>query len=77
MSELLSLSQQPSDAIAPSAVTDQWYIIQTTSGQCEVVAHLPDPAEISSLTQWGPFATRNDAIAKRVGLIRSGKCHPA
>lgn len=77
MSELLSLSQQPSDAIASSAVTDQWYIIQTTSGQCEVVSHPPDQEEVPSLIQWGPFATRNDAIAKRVGLIRSGKCHPA
>lgn len=28
------------------------------------------------LKTWGPFKTQNQAIAKRIGLIRSGKCKP-
>ena len=28
------------------------------------------------LQQWGPFETQGQAIAKRVGLIRAGKCQP-
>lgn len=37
------------------------------------------PAENDSdlLMQWGPFETQNQAIAKRIGLIRAGKCQPA
>ena len=27
--------------------------------------------------KWGPFKTQNQAIAKRVGLIRAGKCQPS
>ncbi|MBI4781483.1 MAG: hypothetical protein HY785_09155 [Oscillatoriophycideae cyanobacterium NC_groundwater_1537_Pr4_S-0.65um_50_18] len=26
--------------------------------------------------RWGPFASQGEAIARRVGLIRSGKCQP-
>ncbi|MEB3356444.1 MAG: hypothetical protein VKK04_06935 [Synechococcales bacterium] len=26
--------------------------------------------------RWGPFASQGEAIARRVGLIRSGKCRP-
>ena len=28
------------------------------------------------LKTWGPFKTQNQASAKRIGLIRSGKCKP-
>ncbi len=54
-----------------------WYIIKIVGGTCEIVteADLTSPAgEI--LAQWGPFADRSAAIAKRVGLIRAGKCQP-
>ncbi|MGB5916401.1 MAG: hypothetical protein WA783_17950 [Phormidesmis sp.] len=27
--------------------------------------------------KWGPFKTQNQAIAKRIGLIRAGKCQPS
>ncbi len=27
--------------------------------------------------KWGPFDSESDAIARRVGLIRAGKCSPA
>jgi hypothetical protein len=26
--------------------------------------------------RWGPFASQAEAIARRVGLIRAGKCQP-
>lgn len=26
--------------------------------------------------KWGPFPSLNEAIARRVGLIRAGKCQP-
>ncbi|MEL6398501.1 MAG: hypothetical protein AAFR26_05355 [Cyanobacteria bacterium J06626_4] len=53
-----------------------WYIIKTNTGICEIVtageANTLEPKE-----QWGPFSSQGDAIAKRVGLIRAGKCQPA
>jgi len=33
-------------------------------------------SEEEIIQQWGPFETRGQAIAKRVGLIRAGKCRP-
>ncbi len=57
---------------------ENWYIIKAASEQCEIVTE----QKIASLDtppteQWGPFKTQNQAIAKRVGLIRAGKCKPA
>ena len=53
-----------------------WYIIKTSTGSCEIVtaaeANALEPKE-----QWGPFPSQGEAIAKRVGLIRAGKCKPA
>ncbi len=31
----------------------------------------------NALKRWGPFSTKSQAIAKRVGLIRAGKCKPS
>ncbi|WP_442944889.1 hypothetical protein [Nostoc sp.] len=28
------------------------------------------------IEQWGPFSSPEEAIARRVGLIRAGKCQP-
>ncbi len=57
-----------------------WYIVQQPSGQCEIVpgdrlSEAQSPA--SDREQWGPFETPDEAIARRVGLIRAGKCKPA
>lgn len=57
-----------------------WFICKREDGTCEIVKReassqdqdpLPD-----SLETWGAFATQGEAIAKRVGLIRAGKCLP-
>jgi hypothetical protein len=28
------------------------------------------------MERWGPFDSQQEAIARRVGLIRAGKCQP-
>lgn len=55
------------------AAEQQWYIVQhEAGGHCDIVTQAPaDTPQV-----WGPFATRGDAIARRVGLIRAGKCQP-
>ena len=66
-------------------MTEQnWYIVKQASGQCNILpqaeldklvtAEQSDQTE--ALEQWGPFNSLPAAIAKRVGLIRAGKCHP-
>jgi hypothetical protein len=62
-----------------------WYIVKQTTEQCEILSEqvLTDlktqntNQNEQSLQQWGPFKTKNQAIAKRVGLIRAGKCQPS
>ncbi|MEO1394873.1 MAG: DDE transposase family protein [Cyanobacteria bacterium J06634_5] len=61
---------------------EPWYIVKASSEHCELM----DAQAFSTLTDessaqpplqhWGPFDTKNQAIAKRVGLIRAGKCQP-
>jgi hypothetical protein len=59
-----------------------WYVVLQLDGHCEIVATPPiaDPdADTPSATvvkQWGPFASPAEALARRVGLIRAGKCQP-
>ncbi|MCS6813697.1 MAG: hypothetical protein NZ772_09040 [Cyanobacteria bacterium] len=66
------------------ATTDVWYIVKQESGHCEIRAgstmHQPQPStttEPQSQDVWGPFSSRQEAIARRVGLIRAGKCLPS
>ncbi len=72
---------------------ESWYIVKQASEQCKIVSgqaleaseqtdstppNQSDlPEESTQLTQWGPFETQNQAVAKRIGLIRAGKCQPA
>ncbi len=63
--------------------TVAWYIVKQPSGACEILpaeqlaTQAPDDAENSeNPQQWGPFESRSEAIARRVGLIRAGKCQP-
>ncbi|MEA5462339.1 hypothetical protein [Leptothoe sp. PORK10 BA2] len=55
---------------------DAWHVVQQPDGHCEICTQ----GELNSSTDapniWGPFTSRNEAIAKRVGLIRAGKCSP-
>ena len=56
-----------------------WYVVKQEDGTCEVVrgdeitAKTPKQSE---KMQWGGFESEQDAIAKKIGLIRAGKCKP-
>lgn len=50
-----------------------WYIVKQEDGTCDIVNTQEKPPKATS---WGEFATQEEAIAKRVGLIRAGKCQP-
>jgi hypothetical protein len=51
-----------------------WLIVKIADGTCQIVA---DDADLTAATaQWGPYASREEAIAKRIGLIRASKCQP-
>ncbi|AGY56816.1 hypothetical protein [Gloeobacter kilaueensis] len=50
-----------------------WFIYKLPDGSCEISqAAKRETVERS----WGPFADQQTAIARRVGLIRSGHCKP-
>ncbi len=54
-----------------------WYIVKRSAGNCEIIPSDQvgdDNPEI--VEQWGPFSSQEEAIARRVGLIRAGKCKP-
>jgi hypothetical protein len=56
-----------------------WYIVKRPTGQCEIISHDQVEEEEESVFEerWGPFESQQDAIARRVGLIRAGKCKPS
>jgi len=56
-----------------------WYIVKRSEGQCEILSQDEVEEEEASVFEerWGPFASQQDAIARRVGLIRAGKCKPS
>lgn len=51
-----------------------WYIVKNPDQSCAVTEDqtIAETAE----EKWGPYSTRDEAIAKRIGLIRAGKCQP-
>jgi hypothetical protein len=53
--------------------SQKWYIVKRPVGHCEIVNNFED-SEV--LEKWGPFDSQADAIARRIGLIRAGKCQP-
>lgn len=53
-----------------------WYVLKESAGSCKIVSS-EDLEPVDGQEQWGPFTSREEAIARRVGLIRAGKCQPA
>ncbi|WP_193194626.1 transposase [Nostoc sp. MG11] len=54
-----------------------WYIVKLPNGNCEIIPN--DQIEDNNpeiIEHWGPLASQDEAIARRVGLIRAGKCQP-
>ena len=52
-----------------------WYVVKEGSETCQILT-APELSTTSHAEKWGPYATEGEAIAKRVGLIRAGKCQP-
>ncbi len=55
--------------------SNNWYIIKTETEQCEIIELAPNQVT-ENKNYWGPFPSKEEAIARRVGLIRAGKCQP-
>ncbi|MEW5856639.1 MAG: DDE transposase family protein [Cyanobacteriota bacterium] len=55
-----------------------WYIVKRQEGKCEILPSEQVAGEDKSafVESWGPFDSQQEAIARRVGLIRAGKCQP-
>ena len=59
--------------------SEQWYIVKRPGGNCDIFPSQEleeDNQAIESIEKWGPFTSQGEAIARRVGLIRAGKCQP-
>lgn len=56
--------------------SQQWYIVKRPEGHCEIITEEEREQKTEIIEQWGPIASQQEAIARRVGLIRSGKCQP-
>ena len=72
MSAQIDNSQDPNDRTDP----EQWFICKRDTGICEIVKSDRREEIANSVETWGAFASQGEAIAKRVGLIRAGKCNP-
>lgn len=57
---------------------DAWYVVRQENGSCQVVpaTQVTIDETATQREQWGPFESQSGAIARRVGLIRAGKCKP-
>ncbi|MEH1839564.1 MAG: DDE transposase family protein [Nostoc sp.] len=54
-----------------------WYIVKHSVGNCKIVpSDKVSDDNLEIVEQWGPFSSQEEAIARRVGLIRAGKCQP-
>lgn len=56
----------------------QFYIIKRMGGSCDILPaqQLEQERDPTSIEKFGPFNSLEEAIARRVGLIRAGKCQP-
>ena len=55
-----------------------WYIVKCPSGNCKIIPtnEVLKEDERENTQKWGPFTSQEEAIVRRVGLIRAGKCQP-
>lgn len=53
-----------------------WYVVKQPDGSCQVVEFNTQQEKTPELEQWGAFNSEQEAIAKKIGLIRAGKCQP-
>ncbi|MEM8831670.1 MAG: hypothetical protein AAGE96_20270 [Cyanobacteria bacterium P01_G01_bin.19] len=59
---------------------NNWYVVKQEDGTCEVIqlnsSTAKTPLQSSVQSQWGSYSSEQEAIAKKIGLIRAGKCKP-
>lgn len=62
--------------LVDTLASEQWFVCKRDNNICEIVKsnHKDDITGAAEI--WGAFASQGEAIAKRVGLIRAGKCQP-
>ncbi len=54
-----------------------WYIVKRPQGHCDIIASNQTTQENPAVQErWGPFTSQDEAFARRIGLIRAGKCQP-
>jgi hypothetical protein len=58
---------------ATTTTATPWYVHKLVDEHCEISS---EPAKPGTLATWGPYPSQDEAIARRVGLIRAGKCKP-
>lgn len=57
--------------------TQTWYIVKRPAADCEIVSSSTSEENDQAVQErWGPFNSQSEALARRVGLIRVGKCQP-
>jgi hypothetical protein len=52
----------------------QYYIVKQENGTCQI--SIVTDELVTDRQFWGPFSSQEEAIAKKIGLIRAGKCQP-
>ncbi|MBE9216093.1 DDE transposase family protein [Plectonema cf. radiosum LEGE 06105] len=58
-------------------LSQSWYIVKQPTGNCKIVSSEEASGDDTEITEkWGPFSSKEEAIARRIGLIRTGKCQP-
>ena len=58
--------------------SQSWYIIKCFTQKCEIVSsESASEDDTQIIEKWGPFSSKEEAISRRIGLIRTGKCKPA
>ncbi|MEM8719210.1 MAG: hypothetical protein AAGE84_07855 [Cyanobacteria bacterium P01_G01_bin.39] len=53
-----------------------WYVVQQQDQTCQVVSFASEQTKTPEQKQWGHYLSEQEAIAKKIGLIRAGKCKP-
>jgi len=69
------MSKNP-EYFTDTLASEQWFICKRENNICEIVKSNTKDEITDAVEILGAFGSQGEAIAKRVGLIRSGKCQP-
>ncbi len=53
-----------------------WYVIKLEDETCSIESFDTEQTKTPERERWGSFKNEQEAIAKKIGLIRAGKCKP-